>query len=540
MSNIIITKNTSSHINQLILQASSLMTNSDFDDALSLIHDGLILDNNNYELIFMNALCEEQLGHTEDSYYLYKLALFIVTDDNDKLTIQNEFTRMCSYYDADSYRLGKALENLIIQRIKIHEYSVTYEFLKTFIYDTNRFSALINLTEENMLLYIMLEIWHSEQSHDTITADSSSITHLFVCHDAGLNTFHNIYYEVKHALRRIWFGMAQQYQMKICELISRYNLSPDALLILARYSIEESFWYDAFNRISSIIRNNFPVHADFLDLHSKWLHDNNIDCDNNCYPMCNYSNNADITYLNYSSDTPINPDEYSRILSHNLDYSKISIIFCTNDMMYCNECILYLKQLIIPDNMSLDIIVVKGAPSMAAGYNYAMLRSDAGYKLYIHHDTFIIDRDILNKLISVFRNDSVIGMIGNTGTTHLTNTAKWFTSDIKQRRGNLYHDKPLNVQQFESLYKHADYEYAEAIDGIFISTSYDILWREDIFDNWHYYDISQTYEFRYAGLQTVFINMPPITLLHETTATKDYNNYYDKYCNIFKQHYLKI
>lgn len=209
-------------------------------------------------------------------------------------------------------------------------------------------------------------------------------------------------------------------------------------------------------------------------------------------------------------------------------------------MMYCNECILYLKQLIIPDNMSLDIIVVKGAPGMAAGYNYAMLRSDAGYKLYIHHDTFIIDRDILNKLISVFRNDSVIGMIGNTGTTHLTNTAKWFTSDIKQRRGNLYHDKLLNVQQFESLYKHADYEYAEAIDGIFISTSYDILWREDIFDNWHYYDISQTYEFRYAGLQTVFINMPPITLLHETTATKDYNNYYDKYCNIFKQHYLKI
>ena len=85
---------------------------------------------------------------------------------------------------------------------------------------------------------------------------------------------------------------------------------------------------------------------------------------------------------------------------------------------------------------------------MAAGYNYAMLRSDAGYKLYIHHDTFIIDRDILNKLISVFRNDSVIGMIGNTGTTHLTNTAKWFTSDIKQRRGNLYHDKLLNVQQF--------------------------------------------------------------------------------------------
>ena len=75
---------------------------------------------------------------------------------------------MCSYYDADSYRLGKALENLIIQRIKIHEYAVTYEFLKTFIYDTNRFSALINLTEENMLLYIMLEIWHSEQYHDII------------------------------------------------------------------------------------------------------------------------------------------------------------------------------------------------------------------------------------------------------------------------------------------------------------------------------------------------------------------------------------
>ena len=531
------TINTQSTITELILQASSLMTNSDYTKALSLIHEGLLLDNNNYELIFMNALCEEQLGHTEDAYYLYKLALFTVTDNNDKLTIQNEFNRMCSHYNANSYALGKALEHLIIYRIKINEYGTTYEFLKTFIYDTNRFSALINLTEENMLLFIMLEIWQSEQSHAAIT-DSQTITHLFAHEDAGLSIFHDIYYEIKHALRRIWFGIEYNHQLKICELISAYNLSPDALLILTRYSIEESFWYDAFQKISSIIRDSFPIHADFLDLHSKWLHDNNINCDNKCYPASTYNNNAHVEYLDYGADTPINADEYSRILPRNLDHSKISIIFCTNNVMYCDECILYLKQLIIPDNMSLDIIVVRNAPGMAAGYNYAMLHSNSAYKLYIHHDTFIIDRSILSKLVSVFQSDSSIGMIGNTGSTHLTNSAKWFTSDIKQRRGNLYHDKLLNIQRYESPYKQADYEYAEAIDGIFISTSYDILWREDIFDNWHYYDISQTYEFRLAGLQTLFINMPPITLIHETTATKDYNNYYDKYCYIFKRHYM--
>lgn len=220
MSNIIITKNTSSHINQLILQASSLMTNSDFDDALSLIHDGLILDNNNYELIFMNALCEEQLGHTEDSYYLYKLALFIVTDDNDKLTIQNEFTRMCSYYDADSYRLGKALENLIIQRIKIHEYSVTYEFLKTFIYDTNRFSALINLTEENMLLYIMLEIYICEY-----TSEHFYDKHIFERYNYSLDNFKNTHTRLRFLLRRVCFGFDVIHQYELNAIIQQrcYN-----------------------------------------------------------------------------------------------------------------------------------------------------------------------------------------------------------------------------------------------------------------------------------------------------------------------------
>ena len=188
--------------------------------------------------------------------------------------------------------------------------------------------------------------------------------------------------------------------------------------------------------------------------------------------------------------------------------------------------------------MIMDIIVVKQAPGMAAGYNYAMLHSNSKYKLYIHHDTFIIDYNLLHKLIKAFKSDTSIGMIGNTGSTHLTKTARWFESDIQHRRCNIYKDILLNVRHCNSLYTISDLEYAEAIDGIFMATSYDVLWREDLFDGWHYYDISQTYEYRKADLKTVFTTSQPVMLLHETTTTKDPLDLYGKYQKVFIDNYF--
>ena len=531
----------SDNINSIILQASSFMDNAKYNKALDLINNGINLDKNNYELIFMKALCLVQLGYIEDAYYLYKLAIFISdsSNSNDSAIINNEFEHMCSNSNADPYKLGKALEHLIIERIKLKEYTITFEFLKVFIYDTNKFSANINLTDGNMLLCMMLEIYASEQSHSAIV-DEAGMTNLFFRDDVGISLFKEIYCNVKHAIRRIWFGINFKCQNYICELISRYQLSPDALLILIKYSVEETFLCDVLQKTSDIIKSNFPIYADFIQLHSKWLKDNNLNCTNICFSPQSYTNNAIITYLDYNNfkSESIKQYEYSKIINRELDYSKISIIFCTNNDTYSNECILYLKQLLVPENMTLDIIVVKQAPGMAAGYNYAMLHSNSGYKLYIHHDTFIIDYNLLHKLVKAFEFDTKIGMIGNTGSTHLTNTARWFESDIQYKRSNIYEDILLNIKRCNSLYTLSNLEYADAIDGIFMATSYDVLWRQDLFDGWHYYDISQTYEYRKVSLKTVFTTSPPVMLLHETTTVKDPLDLYDKYQKIFINNYF--
>ena len=43
----------------------------------------------------------------------------------------------------------------------------------------------------------------------------------------------------------------------------------------------------------------------------------------------------------------------------------------------------------------------------------------------------------------------------------------------------------------------------EAIDGLLRATQYDVPWREDLFDKWDFYDISQSQEFLRAGYKVV-------------------------------------
>ena len=45
----------------------------------------------------------------------------------------------------------------------------------------------------------------------------------------------------------------------------------------------------------------------------------------------------------------------------------------------------------------------------------------------------------------------------------------------------------------------------EALDGIILCTQYDVTWREDIFDKWHFYDVSQCMEFLRRGLRAVVL-----------------------------------
>lgn len=85
-----------------------------------------------------------------------------------------------------------------------------------------------------------------------------------------------------------------------------------------------------------------------------------------------------------------------------MDNHKFAIIICANDDLLLKECRHYIDHLVIPEGYNTELFTVREAASMTRGYNEAMLASDAKYKIYIHQDVFILNRYILEDLLSVF------------------------------------------------------------------------------------------------------------------------------------------
>lgn len=478
----------------------------------------------------MLALCFEQEGKIEDAYYAYKLTLFLSKGTADEEVIKKEFKRLCLDSGADSYRWGKALTNIIVDRIKLGEYKNTYEFLGLMLGDYNKVAAQTAITEENMLLFMMLEINSCE-----INSSMDNEKRIFNIYGCDYRLFKNAYLQMKFVFRRIWFGMSYEHQKQLVNVIHRYDISPDMTAIIAKYFIDKECWCDAFEVIAGILEEGgLFLHSSKIKQYRKWLISIGEGDTKKCRYSNDFSNNALVKLLDCKNSI------CEEVKEAKIDASKIAIIYCTNDRLYDNECQLYLKKLIIPDDMKLEILPVINAKGMAAGYNYAMKYCNAKYKIYIHQDTFIIDECILSKILNVFSKDNNIGMIGNLGTTKLLKSGRWYENSSANNRGNLYQDEILNIKSAVSIIKRGEYEYADAIDGIFIATSKDVKWRDDLFDGWHFYDISQTFEFRKAGYETVFLNdyEDSMALIHETTAKKEPYDMYDKYRRVFLKNYM--
>ena len=75
------------------------------------------------------------------------------------------------------------------------------------------------------------------------------------------------------------------------------------------------------------------------------------------------------------------------------DERAIAFITCVNDEAWYAECLLYLRHLRLPEGFRAECIAVRGAASMAAGYNEGMARSRARYKVYLHQDTLLVNKD---------------------------------------------------------------------------------------------------------------------------------------------------
>lgn len=196
---------------------------------------------------------------------------------------------------------------------------------------------------------------------------------------------------------------------------------------------------------------------------------------------------------------------------------------CTNDEFYAEECMYFINSLEVPEGYSIDILTVVEAESMTSGYNEAMRASDAKYKVYLHQDVFIIEKNFISKIIGIFE-DKAIGMIGMVGSPKLPeNKVMWYSNRIGRIFGNNVYS--MNDTNFGDI--NGDYQEVEAVDGLLIATQYDISWREDIFDKWDFYDASQSAEFRRAGYKVIVPKMDKPWCIHDD-GFMELMNYYDQ------------
>lgn len=204
---------------------------------------------------------------------------------------------------------------------------------------------------------------------------------------------------------------------------------------------------------------------------------------------------------------------------------EFCFIICSNDKLYSEECLYYINHLKIPEGYKIDVLTVEDALSMTAGYNEAMKCSEAKYKVYLHQDTFIVDPDFIQDCLDIFLNDAGIGMIGNVGVKKLPASGIMWEA---RRYGKVYEQHIYETVLFAgdevSENREERYRQMEAVDGFLMVTQYDILWREDLFDKWDFYDCSQSMEFIRRGYRVVVPHMKTPWCVHDCGFV-NYDNY---------------
>lgn len=216
--------------------------------------------------------------------------------------------------------------------------------------------------------------------------------------------------------------------------------------------------------------------------------------------------------------------------------NKICFIFCVNDEFLYHEAMLYIENLEIPDGYELEFIPVRDAESMAAGYQRAMMQSDAKYKIYMHQDVFIVNKLFLQDVLDIFQANNDIGLIGLAGCKRLMNpTPIWWYAD--ERYGKIFHKSaPENIYVADFGCCADCLVEVAAVDGLLMATQYDLTWRNDLFKGWHFYDISQSREFIQAGYKVVVPHRNVPWVIH-ACGNRIPNQVYADNMKIFKANY---
>jgi len=175
---------------------------------------------------------------------------------------------------------------------------------------------------------------------------------------------------------------------------------------------------------------------------------------------------------------------------------RFLFVSCVNDEELYESCVRHIKRLIIPPGYEIDTLAVRNVKSITEGYNRA-LKDPAKYKIYLHQDVFIINPYFLHNILFLFQSNPRLGMIGLAGCKSLPPNGIWWDGEDLIGKAIAYPDQTFALMKLREVEGH--FESVEAVDGFLIATQYDLPWREDIIDGFHFYDTSQSLEFIKKG-----------------------------------------
>ncbi|VHR96342.1 glycosyl transferase group 2 family protein [Clostridioides difficile] len=220
-----------------------------------------------------------------------------------------------------------------------------------------------------------------------------------------------------------------------------------------------------------------------------------------------------------------------------MNNDKICFITCVNDERLYEECLVYINSLDIPKNFSIETVALRGADSIASAYNKAMRETDSKYKVYLHQDAFIINKNFIYDILEIFKKNTDVGMIGVAGVKDIPVNGIWWDSDKKAGKVYDSHTGKMDIYEFSNFEE--CFNEVMAIDGLIMITQYDVFWREDKFDGWHFYDLSQSMEFRQNKYKVIVPKQNKPWCMHDS-GVANINNGYDEYRIKFVKEYINL
>ncbi len=213
---------------------------------------------------------------------------------------------------------------------------------------------------------------------------------------------------------------------------------------------------------------------------------------------------------------------------------KVCFITCVNDREAYTECVTYIQELHVPTHFELELISIEDAASMTQGYQSAMEQSDAKYKVYLHQDVLIVNKNFISDMVEVFGANSELGIIGVTGAKTIPSSGIWWESSRKV--GKVYDSCTGNMKLLSFLDVTQPVEMVTALDGLILITQYDIAWNSEVFDGWHYYDLAQCMEFTCSGYKVGIPRQENPWVIHDCGIV-NVSNGFEEYREKFLQTY---